>query len=238
MPVTGRWTTIAESQFPWERDALDYIRERLPDQDPFRAWSNFEFIAEDGSIYEVDLVVLTATGFLLVEIKSHPGTVEGDVHTWIWKDGGRESVTDNPIILANQKAKKLASLLKRQPALNRTRAPFLEAAVFCSAPGIRIKLAGPAALNVYERDRGTEDTKAHGIIARLTAPDPTRSGGRVDGSTAKAIARAMEQAGIRPSNRSRRVGDYELGSLLFQGPAYQDYEAAHVALKGVKRRVR
>ena len=165
--------------------------------------------------------------------------MEGDVHTWIWKDVGRESVTDNPIILANQKAKKLASLLKRQPALNRTRAPFLEAVVFCSAPGIRIKLVGPAALNVYERDRGTEETKTQGIIARLTAPpDPARGAGRVDGSMAKAIARAMEQAGIRPSNRSRRVGDYELGSLLFQGPAYQDYEAAHVALKGVKRRVR
>lgn len=239
MSLTSRWTTISESQFPWERDALDYLRERLPDQEPFRAWSNFEFIADDGSIYEVDLVVLTAAGFLFIEIKSHPGTVEGDVHTWIWKDGGRESVTDNPIILANQKAKKLASLLKRQPALNRTRAPFLEAAVFCSAPGIRIKLAGPAALNVYERDRGTEETRPHGIIARLTAPpDATRSGSRVDGNTAKAIARAMEQAGIRPSNRSRRVGDYELGSLLFQGPAYQDYEAAHVALKGVKRRVR
>ena len=111
--------------------------------------------------------------------------------------------------------------------------------MFCSAPGIRIKLAGPAMLNVYERDRGTQETRAQGIIATLTAPpDATRGGARVDGSTAKAIARAMEQAGIRPSNRSRRVGDYELGSLLFQGPAYQDYEGTHVALKGVKRRVR
>ena len=129
---SNRWHTIAESQFPWERDALDYLRERLPDQEPFRAWSNFEFIADDGSIYEVDLVVLTAAGFLLIEIKSHQGTVEGDVHTWIWKDGGRESVTDNPIILANRKAKKLASLLKRQPALRSTGHRFLEPQ--CSAP--------------------------------------------------------------------------------------------------------
>ena len=60
---SNRWHTIAESQFPWERDALDYLRERLPDQEPFRAWSNFEFIADDGSVYEVDLVVLTAAGF-------------------------------------------------------------------------------------------------------------------------------------------------------------------------------
>ena len=37
-----------------------YLRERSPDQDFFRAWSNFEFIADGGSIYEVDVVVLTA----------------------------------------------------------------------------------------------------------------------------------------------------------------------------------
>jgi hypothetical protein len=200
---------------PVGRDALGYVREHLPDQEPFRAWSNFEFIAEDGSIYEVDLAVLTAASFFLIEIKSHSGTVVADVHTWIWKDGGRESVTDNPIILANRKAKKLASLLKRQPALNRARGPFLEAVVFCSVPGIRIKLVGSAALNVYERDRGTEEAKAEGIVARLTALPDTRLSGRVDGGTAKAVARAVEQAGIRPSNRSRRVADYELGSLLF-----------------------
>jgi hypothetical protein len=76
---SNRWHTIVESQTP-ERDALD-ISASLPDQEPFRARSNFEFIADDGSIYEVDLVVLTAAGFP-IEIKSHQGTVEGDVHTW------------------------------------------------------------------------------------------------------------------------------------------------------------
>src|SRR3989442_9802386 len=103
MPLTGRWTAIAESQFPWERDALDYVRERLPEQEPYRAWSNFEFVAEDGSIYEVDLAVLSPAGFFLVEIKSHPGTLEGDVHTWTWKEGTSHRVDDNPLILANQK---------------------------------------------------------------------------------------------------------------------------------------
>jgi hypothetical protein len=47
--------------------------------------------------------------------------VEGDVQTRVWKDGARESVDDNPLILANLKTKKLASLLKRQSALSRTR---------------------------------------------------------------------------------------------------------------------
>jgi serine/threonine protein kinase len=240
MPLSSpRWTTISESQFPWERDALDYVRERLPDQEPYRAWSIFEFVAEDGSIYEVDLVVLSPAGFFLVEIKSHPGTLEGDVHTWTWKEGSSQRVDDNPLILANQKAKKLASLLRRQAALNRTRLPFLQPIIFCSAPGIRIKLEGLAALNVYERDRGAEAMHSRGIIAALTAaPQPDAPGPRIDTSVPRAIARAMEQAGIRPSNRARRIGDYRLDKLLFQGPSYQDYEATHVALKDVRRRVR
>ena len=48
---------------------LEQVRERLPDHDPYRAWSNFEFIAGDGSSNEVDLLVLTPKGFFLVEIK-------------------------------------------------------------------------------------------------------------------------------------------------------------------------
>ena len=45
-----RWSEITPSEFAWERAALDYIKVRLPDGEPFRAWSNFEFIADDGSV--------------------------------------------------------------------------------------------------------------------------------------------------------------------------------------------
>ena len=52
------------------------------------------------------------------------------------------------------------------------------------------------------------------------------------------MTRAVEEAGIRPSKRARRVGDYELEELLFEGPSYQDWSAAHVALKKERSRVR
>jgi len=52
-----------------------------PDHEPYRAWANFEFIALDGSINEVDLLLLTPMGFFLVEIKSRPGRVYGDPGT-------------------------------------------------------------------------------------------------------------------------------------------------------------
>jgi hypothetical protein len=73
MGNTSNWITVAESSFPWERDALNFVREQFPSHEPYRAWSNFEFIAEDGSINEVDLLVFTPQGFFLIEIKSRAG---------------------------------------------------------------------------------------------------------------------------------------------------------------------
>ena len=94
-----------QSQFPWEREALEYVRERLPDIDPYRSWANFEFIADDGTINEVDLLVLPPRGFFLVEIKSRPGVLSGDRATWVWESDGRSRSEDKPIILTNRKAK-------------------------------------------------------------------------------------------------------------------------------------
>ncbi len=127
-----RWKEITPSEFPWEREALAFVRERLPDHEPYRAWSNFEFIAQNGSINEVDLLVLTPKGFFLVEIKSAPGIIEGDAGTWSWHREGKILAYDNPLILANRKAKKLKGLLSRQKAMQKVRAPFLEAQVFLS----------------------------------------------------------------------------------------------------------
>jgi hypothetical protein len=85
MAITSTpWKTITQSEYPWEREALEFIKERLPDREPCRAWANFEFIADDGSINE-DLLVLTPQGFFMVEIKSRPGTLTGDSGTWRWE---------------------------------------------------------------------------------------------------------------------------------------------------------
>ncbi len=65
-----RWNIITPSQYEWERRGPDFIRTSLPDYDPYRAWSNFEFLTDDGAIYEVDLLILTKQGFWLVETKA------------------------------------------------------------------------------------------------------------------------------------------------------------------------
>lgn len=79
-----RWKTIRQSDYPWEREALEFVRQGLPDREPYYAWSLFEFVAQDGSIAEVDLLLLSPVGFFMVEIKSRPGRVSGDAQEWVW----------------------------------------------------------------------------------------------------------------------------------------------------------
>jgi serine/threonine protein kinase len=241
--LSQRWIAVTEPQFPWERSALTYLRERLPDQDPFRAWSNFEFIAEDGSINEVDLLVVSLYKIYLVEIKSRPGRVSGDAGTWTWTQEGRPYTEDNPLLLANRKAKKLKSLLLHQSALRHVRTPFIEATVFLSAPGFHCDLSGAARTGVHLRhdseQAGHPDilTVLHGAAeatGRGHAPPPQS----IDRRLSQAIARALEQAGIRPSQHSRRIGDYQLEQLLGESDAYQDWQASHVSFSRVKRRIR
>ena len=247
------WTTVTESQFPWEREALEFVRERLPDRDPYRAWSNFEFIADDGSINEVDLLVLTPQGFFLVEIKSRPGLLRGDAGTWTWRTrAGKLITTDNPVFLANSKAKKLKSLLSRQRSVRKKQHqfPFIEPLIFCSAEQLQIELRDNAAHHICGRDRdATPERPAwSGIISALEQRDcpGMRSDQRlrIDKPVAKMVSQAMDQAGILKSQRKRKVSDYVLAQLLDQGPetngrpAYQDWLGTHSKLDDVKRRVR
>lgn len=145
MNTTRNWNTIAESKFPWERDAVNFVRDRFPLFEPYHGWSNFEFIADDGSINEVDLLLFTPVGFFLVEIKSRPGKLSGDAGTWTWDTDGKLTTVDNPLHGANLKAKKLRSLLQQQKACQKKgQVPFIEPLVFCSAPDLLLELQGTA----------------------------------------------------------------------------------------------
>ena len=91
-----RWTAVTEPAFAWEREALDFLRSHLPDYEPWRAWANFEFIDDEGRVDEVEVLVLTPAGLVLVEIKSRPGTLQGDASTWRRITEGRPIEVDNP----------------------------------------------------------------------------------------------------------------------------------------------
>lgn len=239
------WITHANSQYPWERDALDFVRARFPNYEPYRAWSNFEFIADDGSINEVDLLVFTPQGLFLIEIKSRRGRLLGDAGTWTWEMDGKLTTTDSPLIAANLKAKKLRALLGRQKACQKKGPlPFIEALVFCSDPDLKLDLQGNARLRVCLRDRdASDDTPARpGIMAALMRREcpglEATAKGKHDRPTGKMVSQAIEQAGIRPSQRQRKVSDYLLEQLLGEGPNYQDWQARHVQIAESLRRVR
>jgi hypothetical protein len=157
---------------------------------------------------------------------------------------GRRLTDDNPIYLANKKVKALAGLLKTQPACRAVRFPFLEPLVFLSAPDLRCDLAGAAHNRVCLTDSAADDPLGprDGILAAILS---RKIGGiepvcrtTIDARVARALTRALEEAGIRPSQRERRVGDYLLGDLLADGSGYQDRVAKHVALQDVSRRAR
>lgn len=242
---SSRWHAISKSQFPWEQEALDFLRARLPDCDPYLAWANFEFIADNGSVNEVDVLVVTKMGAFLVEIKSRPGELGGDAGLWTWTQDGKKYTYDNPLLLTNRKAKKLKSLLQNQSAFKGKQCPWIEPLVFLSAPDLQSRLTGNAAQRVCFRDpeKGVAPAARPGIVRAMTHREcpGLQAGGHfeIDRPTAQAFARALQQAGIRESRSSRRVGDYELAELLFESPTgvYQDWLAKH-SKQGSKRLVR
>ena len=95
----SRWHAIADSNFAWEREALEWLRANLPDYGPWHVWTNFEFIDDEGKVSEVDALVLSPAGLFLVEIKSRPGVLTGDVHSWTWTTDGRSTTVDNPVYI-------------------------------------------------------------------------------------------------------------------------------------------
>jgi hypothetical protein len=225
---------------PWTLCARSF-----PSHDPYRAWANFEFIADDGSINEVDLLVFTPQGFFLIEIKSNPGRLLGDAGTWTWEADGKLKTVDNPLLATNLKAKKLRFLLERQKvAQKKGRLPFIEALVFCSAPDLRCELQSNARFHVCLRDRPAvgETPERPGILAAIQRREcpglETHAKGTFDRPMMKVVCQAMDRAGIRPSQRNRKVSDYILEHLIDEGPGYQDWQASHSQVAESKRRVR
>ena len=197
--------------------------------------ANFEFQTDDGAIYEVDLLVLTKQGFWLVEMQG-----VGRSHLGRRRHLDPLARRQDPLRGQPRPARQPQGegpLVAAQGPVRRQQGP----AALARRPGLPVRrrfqcdLTGPARNRVCLKDRPADEhhPERKGILAALINRDgpgidpDLRS--TIDIKVAKALSRAMEQAGIRPSQRSRRVGDYVLGDLIADGPGYQDRLAKHAS---------
>ncbi|MFD6752493.1 BREX system serine/threonine kinase PglW [Micromonospora gifhornensis] len=245
----GRWTTITPSQFAHEREALAHVQALLPDTEPYRAWSNFTFTAQTGHPYEVDLLVAAPGGLYLVEIKSWSGRLTSSGSNWLLHGPNGTRTFDNPLHLADAKAKKLKSLLQVAASRRRghpVRIPFVQAAVFLSKPGLAIDLSDHHLHGIYgpepaddRQSTGDQRQRRLDPITSLLLRRPDDERQRVTRETSVALPDLLADVGIARSRRHYQVGAWELETRPFDvGPTWQDHRARHRDLERERRRVR
>ncbi|HEX5542064.1 MAG TPA: BREX system serine/threonine kinase PglW [Micromonospora sp.] len=234
-----RWEQMNRSSHAHEQDGLRELASYLPDADPYHVWANVEFVGTDGSINEVDALVLTPSGLFLLELKHWQGEICGDGSQWLRRlPNSRLIPEDNPYILANRKAKRLASLIRHYARQQRRKgqAPYIGAAVFLHARNMRADLDAIGRQQVYGldgHDSGLPSLKEL-LFARPRNPEHL-----VDAERARQIVELMRGAKFRPSVADRKVGQLLLYPRSFaEGIGWQDYLAGHALDTSLVRRVR
>jgi serine/threonine protein kinase len=214
--------------YPWEREALDLVYPGIADIDPYQAWELHELHdPSSGRLYEIDLAFLSRVGLFLVEIKSHPGALSGDVVDWTFTEpGGRRRTIECPYATINHKAKVLASLLDRLDLDDR---PYVHAAVF-TPNATAVNLVGGRPPWLLLRD-DVSSKLVNGLDERM----PRRV---VNRPVMKAILQAAHRLGLRPSRTARIVGGFELERLVDEGEGYQEHVACHPAVQRDRARIR
>ncbi|MFI7446464.1 BREX system serine/threonine kinase PglW [Nonomuraea sp. NPDC049714] len=215
--LEGRWTTVTESEFDHERRGLEAIRERLPDAEPWRAWSNFTFTAQTGHVREVDLLIVGPGGAYMIELKDWHGSLTTENGTWVQTaPNGRRISHGNPLHLVNKKAKELAGLLARHG-----KRVWIAEAVCFTDDALRLRL--PA------HDQNGVHTV--GQLLDVLRQPPRDERWRITATDSRMIKGALEQVGIRRSDAEYKVGPYLLERKSFDtGPTWADYLANHSEL--------
>ncbi|SHJ47310.1 Serine/threonine protein kinase [Tessaracoccus bendigoensis DSM 12906] len=242
---SARWVEVSASQFPHEREGLDLVRTLLPDETPFRAWSNFEFRDTHGRWHEVDLLLLARDGFHLVELKYYSGTIRGDDLTWR-RDGRRPE--DSPLKLARRKAQYLASKLQQEferwvseakianPPRARDIIPWVNQAVFLHHPHTRVELPESARIDLYGPDRLENQTGLPGISELLSHPSGHR--GPIGTNVEDILVMLLKRIGL-VQRREREAGSWVLeGEAFDAGEGWQDWLATHKVSQQERRRIR
>jgi serine/threonine protein kinase len=239
-----RWIEVTPSQFTHEAEGLNIIRALLPQNSPFRAWSNLEFRDGQGKWHEVDVVVLGRRRMHLVELKYYAGTLRGDDLTWR-RDGHRAE--DSPLKLARRKAQRLAGKLQDELFRwaqetgtritdARTVIPFVQEGVFLHHPDIRCALPPASRIDLFGLDGEEHRTGLPGISERLLEPPTPQQS--VGPNREDIIAALMQRIGI-VQRRQREAGSWVIDEdPLGEGDGWQDWPAFHRVATTERARIR
>ncbi|UKA76479.1 BREX system serine/threonine kinase PglW [Arthrobacter sp. FW306-07-I] len=239
-PDSNHWFELGDAATPAERQALEKFKALLPNDSVTYAWSNLTFIDASGRTNEVDVLLLTQQGLFIVELKGWHGTLTGDQQSWtLTSPTGSSSVRPNPYILTDSKAKRLAGLLKLK-APNTAAAknvPFIRPMVVLHGQDSVVKLDELGATGVWALDGyKVSGLKNRSVSDFLRSPVPNHHD-LVDVPRANKIRTLIQAAGLKPTPKSRFVGQYSLEKAdpLGEGPDWQDVRAVHPAIKAVRR---
>ena len=195
----------------------------FPDHEPYRAWANFEFIALDGSINEVDLLLLHPHGLLPGRDQEPPRPrLRRRRHLDLgdrWPARHRRQPADR----GQPQGEEAAALLQQQRACQKKGA-FPSSSRWSSVgPDLNCELRDNAAsASACGTGSPPGQPARPGLMAAVIRRGVPRARPHAQGDArpplAKVISQAMEQAGIRPSQRHRKVSDYLLERLIEEGP--------------------
>lgn len=238
-----RWVEVSPSQFPHEAEGLGLIRAIMPDESPFRAWSNFEFRDSRGRWHEVDLLLLGRDCMHLIELKYYSGTLRGNDYNWL-RDGKRPE--ESPLKLARRKAQYFASRLLDELRVwaNETRTwipnereviPFIQESVFLHHTNFRSLLSPASARNLYGLPGAEAETHLPPITDLVLEP----VGRRAIGPNQEQILVALLRRIGLVQRREREAGSWVIeDEAIDADESWQDWLASHKFAQQERARIR
>ena len=231
-----RFQLLGTTEYGHEKEAIDFLRNNFPIAHPFHARALADLLDPgSGRLYEIDALVIGYAAVFVVEIKSHPGRIEGDRNGWIWTppDSNRRVDIANPYSLTNHKAKVVGSMLRKHMG-NIYGVPWVQPLIFLSAADLENRLSPDGKIAVTTRETFFDAIKK----GQLPGADDRRLSRRIDTPTAKKIKQAFDKMGLRARKTLLQVGDYVLGSVFEDGEDYQDRTAHHAQFEHMQHRAR
>ncbi|MET7707325.1 NERD domain-containing protein kinase family protein [Micromonospora sp. NPDC005413] len=233
-----RCWTVTPWRFSDEPRAIEEIHRLLPDEEPYRTWSHFSFVADSGHVHSVDLLVATPTGLCLVEVETLRGQVRNVGGTWLLTTGGRTRAVDSPRRTADIKAAHLSAVLGRAAATLGLPAPVVHGAVYLPEPSLDVDLTPDQAHRVYGPDPAGPAGLPRLHADLLSRPAPPEWAGAA-AAVSQAMPELLRLVGCAPVEDWSRIGTWQVTEEPIEvAPAWQDYTAWSTTLDKVSRLVR